>query len=229
MSNCSNDLICKEIQKHLNKIDDWSVKWKIKLNPTKSSAKIFSLRTFSTPTPLQINNHPIPWTPHNQSVKYLGLNLDTRLNWKNHITVKAQQAKTKLIQLKPLLNRNSKLSLNNAITLYKSIIRPLMLYACPIWINASKTNIKKLQVIQNHFLRLATHAPWFISNSQLHKELNLPPIVHHIALLSNNFFSKINSVTQATHYDLATTYQLPTRIKNRYPLDSFLSIFSDLN
>lgn len=229
MSNHSTNQICKQIQTHLNKIDEWSVKWKIKLNPTKSCAKIFSLRTFSTPTPLRINNNPIPWISHNESVKYLGLNLDTRLNWKNHITVKAQQAKIKLIQLKPLLNRNSKLSLNNAITIYKSIIRPLMLYACPIWINASKTNINKLQIIQNNFLRLATHAPWFISNIQLHKEFNLPPILYHIALLSNNFFSKINTITQATHYGLATTYQLPTRIKNRYPLDSFLSIFSEVN
>jgi hypothetical protein len=104
-----------------------SVKWKIKLNLTKSCAKIFSLRAFLTPTPLRINNNPVPWTSSNESVKYLGLNLDTRLNWKNHITVKAQQAKMKLIQLKPLLNHNSKLSLNNAITIYKSIIRPLML------------------------------------------------------------------------------------------------------
>lgn len=229
MSNNSLQHICTKIQCHLKKIEDWSTKWKIKLNPIKSTAKIFSLRPFFTPTPLQINNNIIPWTPNNQTIKYLGLNFDTRLNWKSHIDTKIQQTKIKLIQLKPLLNPKSSLSLNNAIILYKSIIRPSMLYACPIWTNASESNIKKIQIMQNKFLRLATHAPWFISNDQLHRELNLPSIKHHIAHLSNNFYSNISSINQIAHYNLAEIDYFPTRIKNRHPLHAFLNIFSDIN
>lgn len=225
-SSYSTNLIRNKIQQHLNKIEDWSIKWKIKLNPTKSATKIFSLRPFSTPAPLHINNNTIPWIPQNETIKYLGLNFDTRLNWKSHITEKIKLTKIKLIQLKPLLNNKSKLSLSNAIALYKTIIRPLMLYACPIWINASPTNINRIQVMQNKFLRIATNAPWFISNRQLHKELNLPPITHHIAHLSNNFFSNINSIPQAAHYNLASVNYFPTRIKNRFPLEAFLNIFS---
>ncbi len=91
MSHHSVSHICNKIQMHLKNIEDWSLKWKIKLNPSKSTAKIFSLRTFATPTPLQINNNTIPWTPYNQTVKYLGLNFDTRLTWKSHIATKIQQ------------------------------------------------------------------------------------------------------------------------------------------
>lgn len=229
MSHHSVSHICNKIQMHLKNIEDWSLKWKIKLNPSKSTAKIFSLRTFATPTPLQINNNTIPWTPYNQTVKYLGLNFDTRLTWKSHIATKIQQTKIKLIQLKPLLNHKSSLSLNNAIALYKTIIRPLMLYACPIWTNASQTNINKIQIMQNKFLRLATHAPWFISNDQLHRELHLPTINHHIAHLSNNFYSNISSINQIAHYNLATLNEFPTRIRNRHPLHTFLNIFSDVS
>lgn len=225
-SSHSLKIITDRIQHHLNKIDNWSTLWKIKLNPSKSTAKIFSLRPFAHPPPLHINKHTIPWTSQNQTVKYLGLNFDTRLNWKTHITLKQQQAKIKIAQLKPLINFKSCLSLTNAITLYKAIVRPLMLYACPIWTNASISNINKLQVVQNRFLRLATKAPWFISNAQLHKELNISPIIKHIAHLSNNFYSNLNTINQAVHYNLASLNDLPTRIKNRFPFEAFLQIFS---
>lgn len=189
--------------------------------------KNFFIETILCPHPLLLNNSQINWTPSNQPIKYLGLNLDTRLNWKNHINIKTQQAKIKLIQLKPILNKNSKLSLTNAITLYETIIRPIMLYACPIWTNAAPSNVNKIQILQNRFLRIITNAPWFISNHQLHSELFINSIIHQIARLSNNFYSNINSIDQLKQYNLASTNNTQTRINNRYPFDSFLKIFSD--
>lgn len=38
--------------------------------------------------------------------------------------------------------------------LYTVTIRPLITYACPLWVAASKTKIKKLQTLQNKFLRI---------------------------------------------------------------------------
>lgn len=221
--------IRNKMQQHLNLIENWSNTWKIKLNPSKSIAKIFSLRTITTPAPLIINNNPIPWSPQNKTVKYLGLHLDTRLNWKSHIENKIRQIKIKLLQLKPLINRNSIISLDNSMTLYKSIIRPTLLYACPIWTNASDTNINKFQIIQNKFLRVITHAPWYITNNQLHQELSVKPIKHHIAYLSHNFFTNLPFITSPAFYRLGKNPPYNTRIKNRYPLHAFYKMFSNLD
>lgn len=144
-SDSSINLIRNRIQLYLHMLDSWATKLKIQLNPSKTSAKIFTLRPYTPPTPMTLNNNTIEWLPPNKPVKYLGLQLDTKLNWKQHIDNKIIQAKTKLLQLKPLIHRNSSIPFNSAILIYKTIIRPLLLYACPVWINASKTNIKKFK------------------------------------------------------------------------------------
>lgn len=228
-SSTSLDILRNTMQQYLNQISAWSNKWKIKLNPSKSTAKIFSLKTISTPPPLTLNNNIIPWTPQNKTVRYLGLHLDTRLNWKEHINIKTQQTKVKLIQLKPLINNHSKITIENAKLIYTTVIRPLMLYACPVWINAAKTNIHKLQVIQNKFLRTITNAPWFITNKQLHKEIQIKPIIHHITKLSHNFYNNLPSITQLSQYNLGKAPRNATRIKNRFPKHVFYIQFANLD
>ena len=68
--------------------------------------------------------------------------------------------------LGPLLNRKSDLSVRNGVLLYKQLIRPMMDYACPAWRSAARTHVRRLQVLQSKCLRLATGAPWYVSNSR---------------------------------------------------------------
>ena len=87
------------------------------------------------------------------SVKYLGLILDSKLTFTKHISYVSDKALNSLIKFYPLLNKNSKLSCNNKLIIYKVIVRPAMLYACPVWSMTSRTNFLKLQIQQNKFLR----------------------------------------------------------------------------
>lgn len=136
---------------------------------------------------LTISNNPVPWLNNNQSVKYLGVKLDRRLTWKNHIVDIANNTYAKLGKLYPLINKNSTLRIENGVTIYKSIIRPSLTYACSVWGGAANTHINKLEIIQNKFLRLITKAPWFIPNAQIQRELNISCIKAHINKLSKNF------------------------------------------
>jgi hypothetical protein len=51
-----------------------------------------------------------------------------------------------------------------------------MKYGAAVWGNVFNTQLHKLQVVQNKFLRAAFDAPWFVRNAQLHREANLPTI-----------------------------------------------------
>lgn len=226
-SDASLNVIRNKIQLYLHMLDSWACRLKIQLNPSKTSAKIFTLRPYTPPTPMTLNNNTIEWLPPNKPVKYLGLQLDTKLNWKHHIDSKLTQAKIKLMQLKPLIHRGSSIPLNSAILIYKTVLRPLLLYACPIWINASKTNTQKIQVIQNQFLRTIVNAPWFVSNHQLHKELNLEPIAQHITYLSTTFYSTLNQIPSLAPFRLGK-YPNRTRIKNKFPYYTFLTKFAEI-
>lgn len=74
----------RNLQSHLNVLSEWYTKWKIKLNNNKSIHTTFTLRHGLCPS-VTVNNLPIPSL---DTVKYLGLNLDKRLTWQNHIRKK---------------------------------------------------------------------------------------------------------------------------------------------
>ena len=76
--------------------------------------------------------------------------------------------------LGPLLNRKSYLSVRNVVLLYKQLILPKMDYACPAWRSAAHFHVRRLQVLQSKCLRLASGAPWYVNNRQIHRDLGVP-------------------------------------------------------
>ena len=91
--------------------------------------------------------------------------------------------------LGPLLNRKSDLSVRNGVLLYKQLMRPMMDYACPAWRSAAGTHVRRLQVLQSKCL--ATGAPWYVSNRQIHEDLGVPLFADHIRALTASFVSKL--------------------------------------
>jgi len=81
----------------------------------------------------------------------------------------------------PLLNMKSDLSVWNGVLLYKQLIRPLMDYASPACSSAARSHVRKLQVLQSKCLLLATGAPWYVSNRQIHEDLGVPLLADHIS------------------------------------------------
>lgn len=163
------------LQKSIDSIQNWCSKWCISLNAKKSEAKIFSLRRIYYPVlPLKIDDDNLIW--QEKAVKWLGVWLDQRLNWATHIKNKVNDGYQRLSMLFPIFNKKSMISKKTALLIYKQIIVPLVLYACPVWITASKTNLNKLQILQNKVLRIIIKAPWFVTNKNIHKDLDIPYI-----------------------------------------------------
>jgi 4-amino-4-deoxy-L-arabinose transferase-like glycosyltransferase len=68
----------------------------------------------------------------------------------------------------------------------------MMDYACPVWRSAARTHVRKLQVLQSKCLRIATSAPWYMSNRQIHEDLGAPFFAEHIRALTDSFDSKLS-------------------------------------
>jgi hypothetical protein len=77
------------------------------------------------------------------------------------------------------------------VLLYKQLIRPMMDYACPIWRSSARSHVKKLQVPQSKFLRIATNEPWNVGNRQIHEDLGIPFFADHIRALTEIFDSNL--------------------------------------
>jgi len=96
--------------------------------------------------------------------------------------------------LGPLLNRKSDLSVRNGVLLYKQLIRPLIDYACLALRSTARSHVRRLQVLQSKCVRLATGAPWYVSNTQIHEDLGVPLYAYHFRALTESFDSNLANV-----------------------------------
>ena len=72
----------KNLQDHLTSTEKWLQKWRIKVNQNKSTHITFTIRKGQCP-PIRINQTTIT---QGSTAKYLGLHLENKLTWREHIT-----------------------------------------------------------------------------------------------------------------------------------------------
>jgi len=109
-------------------------------------------------------------------LEYLGLHLDNKLIWKDHIIKKRKQMELRHKELYWLLGRKSHPSVDNKLLLYKSIIAPIWTYGIELWGCDFKSNIAAIQICQSKILRAIVDAPWYVTNDMIHKDLSIPTV-----------------------------------------------------
>lgn len=159
----------RTLQRQLDLTHDWMTGWRIKVNPTKSSVVVFSRRPRRFGKPRLTLGQDV--VPIQKSAKYLGVILDSRLTFREHIQSVRAKALGIRHMLYPLLTYKSPLSLQGKFTLYKSLILPILTYAVTVWGTAKRTNLNQIQIIMNKTLRMVISAPWFVRNSIIYRDL----------------------------------------------------------
>ena len=196
-------------------MEKWFQKWGFKINEKKSSHVTFTLRKQTCPL-VTINNTIIP---SKDSVRYLGMTLDRRLTWKKHISEKTKQLKEKLRKFYWLTSRRSKLNIQNKITLYKALIKPVWTYGIQLWGTASNSNIEILQRFQSKTLRFLLNAPWYVTNETIHRDLKIPTVKDEIHKSRSRYNTRINNHHNPLVIQLLDTTDQIRRLKRKYPLD----------
>jgi hypothetical protein len=138
---------------------------------------------------VHINNVQLLQT---EEVKYLGLHLDRRLTWHKHIFNKWKQLGIALTKMYWLLERKSKLSINNKLLIYKTIFNPICVYGIQLWGTASMFNIEILERFQSKALCMITDAPWYVPNTRIWKDLQIPTVKHEIKRYSYNYSKRLS-------------------------------------
>ncbi|GBO32311.1 putative RNA-directed DNA polymerase from transposon X-element [Araneus ventricosus] len=182
------NIIATDLQTHLDELEKWLIKWKMKVNVEKSQAVYFSNKLKKPPAP-SLNRQTIPWQ---SQTKYLCIILDQRLTYKHHFDSIIKKFKAAKAQLYPLLGRNSKLSMDNKLLIYKSFLRPVITYAAPISGAAAPSHINRLECLQNILLRQISKMPWFVRNNNILKDLAISSLTEFIKKLAISFFKRID-------------------------------------
>ncbi|KAJ8872530.1 hypothetical protein PR048_026136 [Dryococelus australis] len=107
------------------------------------------------------------------TVKYLRVDMDTKLTWNKHFTTKVAAAYAHMSKLYPLLNVSGPMSMYNGKILYKACIRLIMIYAAPAWGYAANMHIRKIQTAQNKAIRRIAHVSLYVPTTPINRELGL--------------------------------------------------------
>jgi hypothetical protein len=199
--------IKNRLQKALAQNKRFFHKWKIKINEKKTEAILFTKRRPVIKDQIVFDNVTIEWQ---DKIKYLGVLLDKKLNFSNHVNYVIQKAIGNLIKLYPIF-KNKYLSLHSKKIFYKSLIRSSMLYACPVWSLTCQSNLNKLQVTQNKFLRIIGNFRKFTPISVIHEETKMEYIYECMNRNVHKYFKAIeshkNNLVRNILYDNTVKYK----------------------
>ncbi|GFU95623.1 probable RNA-directed DNA polymerase from transposon X-element [Trichonephila clavipes] len=214
----NHNTITLALNNHLYLLQNFFDTWKIKINVDKTVAVLFTRRK-TQPTPPTLYSTQLQWS---QSTKYLGLILDKKLTWKQHLTHKRDKFRKALRALYPLIGWNSELNMYNKILLYTAVLRPILTYGSPVWGYAADSNIKIIEVAQNSIIRNIVKADRYTKNSYIYKDIKVLPLKNYIQKLAINFFNNLPNIDNINVQNLNNYIPMPDiKRPRRILLDSY--------
>jgi ribonuclease HI len=167
----------------LRKVTDWGRLTHLTFNPLKTVAVMFTRRSsWSFTHPLTFQNVAVDPV---DSTKYLGVVLDSRLTWQPHCIYASNRALAVLFATRRAFGTTWGLQPKTKLWIYNSMVLPIMLYGCAIWIGATKipSSLKHLSKAQRVGLLGITSAFRGTPGSALEALLCIKPI--EVALFLN--------------------------------------------
>ena len=131
--------------------------------------------------------------------------------------------------LKILITNNEYTNLKTKFQIYKSLIKPMWTYGLQLWGNAKKTNLNKIQTVQNKSLRKIINAPPYISNQTLHLDLKIKTIKQEAISYFKRYHARLYSHPNSLISSLSTL-SIPgnpsRRLKRKWCRDLLSSILN---
>jgi hypothetical protein len=213
------DTIARRLSIAVDRLIKYFTRWRLRVNTTKTEAIIFTKRRPLPPARLCIDEQEIPWA---KEVKYLGLHLTPTLTFTTHVRRAAHTALGYLTNLFPLLARDSTLTVNTKLQLYRASIRFTLTYAASVWCSSSSTNLHTLQTVQNKCLRVISNSPLNTPIPLLHNTLGVDFLQTCVRHLAARFYAQcrhhpnplIGDIGNYSLHDLIDMYR---RYKHKRP------------
>lgn len=203
------------LQKYLNNLESWLRRWRLKVAPHKCSYNIYSSKGGSKKLlDLNIFGKTIG---QESNPRYLGILLDTKLNFNFHIKYLKEKCFRKYNFLKIIKKCNTK----TKIIVYNSIIRSNMDFGGPLFNTISDINKRKLRAIQYHSMRFILNRKYGSSGTEMRIKLGLKTLDEHFTSLKKRYLEKalLNNEMLKELKEEVNTYQRENPDKN-------ISIFS---
>ena len=187
--------LVQAMQNALNCLVEWTNIWGFQFTPSKCSAVIFhrymNKKEMINIPHLTINGEQLCY---DEGFKFLGVYLDSKLNMNQHIQYLRARAMKRLPLLKCLAGRGCGADRTVLLKIYKSLIRPILEYACQVLDGPANKSVESLESVQNTCLRIATGALRTSPIIPLQVEADIPPLYMRRWELTMRYGMRVTSV-----------------------------------
>ena len=176
------------INAELVHVKTWLSANKLSLNIANSNFVIFhppqKKKTFNIR--LSVNDKPLKEEPY---IQYLGLMLDSHLNWKAHVSHVMKKTKRNIgliSKLRYFVNTNT------LVSLYYALIYPFFIYSLIAWGNTYESNVRPLFILQKRAIRIITFSSFTEHTSPIFKSLKIVKCFDIVKLITSVFMYKFH-------------------------------------
>jgi hypothetical protein len=117
------------------------------------------------------------------------------------------------------LGRRSTLSLPNKLVLYTQKLKPVWTYGIQLWGCAAQSTISVIHRFQNKVLRDTENAPWYIRNTDLHRDLNMEMVTASIRRFARKHEERLHQHVNVEAIQLLDNSALVRRLKRTKPFE----------
>jgi hypothetical protein len=182
-------VIAEKLQPCVDAVSSWAESKNLRLAADKSHITLF------TPWTKEVNVHPQVTIngsviPLKKSVKWLGVTVDSLWCMKYQSDDLCKRCTQRLPMMKAVRDSSWGFDKNTLLLTYNTFIKPVFSYAPVIWVpNTSKSNIARLQKIQNRALRYVTGCHQAASEDHLHQETGVLPVADRLDVLCTQYLA----------------------------------------
>lgn len=203
--------INQNLQKSFDIVEKYTINWNMKINAQKCETILFRPPVDKCNSNIRKNwkqfgiksNVSNCNIQNKEVVKYLGVYLDKFLYFNQHVKESLLKAKKAFFIYRPLFHSKF-IKSRVKIIMYKSLIRPIITYGCPIWFNISPSYMEKIRIFERRCLRACTslyrsaqsNYTKYISNKILYNSTNIIRIDNFIIHLIRNNILRCTQCTE---------------------------------
>lgn len=158
-------------------VENWCRAKGLEVNPDKTDIVLFSRRHTGQSRLGRFRLFGKDVTP-GAKTKYLGVTLDRKLNWIEHVTDKSQKALTAFWTCRNSFGRNWGLPSKAILWIYEAVVRPMLTHGCVVWWPRVdiKCARKELSEVQRLVCICITGAMKTTATAAMETLMALPPI-----------------------------------------------------
>ena len=201
-----------KIREKYDEVNNWFHQNGLTISTEKSAICTFTRKRSVLPSTMIIND--TLQIPYKNTIKYLGVLLDKKLLWKDHINYLLKRAENAINIVRVFTHQRWGSDPNIALIFYRSYVRSILDYGCTFYGSAAETHLKKVEQIKNKCLR---HCIGFLKSTPipvLEAETVEPPLLIRRSYLSDKLVLRIisknssllNKIHQVTVLNLTSPY-----------------------